>query len=259
MRASELGVHVVRLLEAEARFWGSAAPASKIVELPGVLASVVNATPDRSMFNWVICNDNQALKQNYDELARIYDAAGVRAWTVWLEPNNHELPAFLAERGHKLDASPVSMAAELSKLSLSDASDLDWEETKDLPLLADLNDQAYGFPPPAFTAALLNWGIDPAWRGYVARKRGRVQAGLLCWDSPAGDCGISGVATLPEARGAGLATRLLSQVLREAQQRGRTTTSLQASSKGRSVYARLGYQELGTMSMWEHRVPNPAA
>jgi GNAT superfamily N-acetyltransferase len=77
----------------------------------------------------------------------------------------------------------------------------------------------------------------------------------MTYESSDGDCGVSAVATLPEARGGRIASRLLSVALRAAQARGARTTSLQATSKGAPVYTALGYRDLGRMSMWEHRVP----
>jgi hypothetical protein len=54
-------------------------------------------------------------------------------------------------------------------------------------------------------------------------------------------------------RPGGIATRLLAVALEQARGRGMTTTSLQASGKGKPVYARLGYRDLGPMTMWERR------
>ena len=56
------------------------------------------------------------------------------------------------------------------------------------------------------------------------------------------DCLIVWVATLPEHRGQGLASRLLQAALEEARGRGLRTSSLQASMLGRGVYERLGYR-----------------
>lgn len=177
------------------------------------------------------------------------------AFTVWVQPGDEAMQRFLSQQGHKLDSSPISMAAPLSVMTLADPGDLDFEETRDLVALARLNDAAFGFPPPAFEAALQQWGPEPGWRGHLARHQGQLAASVMSWESPEGDLGITGVATLPTAQGTGLATRLLSQVLREAHARGLLTTSLQASPRGRPVYARLGYRDLGTLGMWEHRVP----
>jgi GNAT superfamily N-acetyltransferase len=73
------------------------------------------------------------------------------------------------------------------------------------------------------------------------------------FESGDGDVAVSAVATLPAAQGAGIATRLLAVALGEARRRGAVTTTLQASPKGRPVYAKLGYRELGVMQMWERR------
>jgi GNAT superfamily N-acetyltransferase len=90
---------------------------------------------------------------------------------------------------------------------------------------------------------------------YVARLGGNVVGVMTAYEGENGDCGISAVATLPEARGHGIATRLMAVALRESQQRGCKTTSLQASPLGSEVYASLGYRNLGAMGMWEHRKP----
>jgi len=146
----------------------------------------------------------------------------------------------------------VAMAAEIADLALPDAGELDWAETRDLGLLGRINDSAYGFPPPAFEAVLDHW-VETRWHAYIARLNGVPVGTVRAHLGEDGDCGISGVATLPEARGHGIATRLLAAVLREAQGLGMYTTSLQASPSGAKVYAALGYRELGIMGMWERR------
>jgi hypothetical protein len=47
----------------------------------------------------------------------------------------------------------------------------------------------------------------------------------------------------------------MSHALLEARGRGCTTTSLQATMRGRPVYQRLGYRDIGAMHMWERRRP----
>jgi GNAT superfamily N-acetyltransferase len=257
MDDAALASRVFTLLQAETRLWATSHPGASAFTRPGLLASVMPATPDRSMFNWVVPDDLAALDGAYTALSAGYAAAGVRAFTVWVQPGDEAMQHFLLQRGHKLDSSPISMAAPLAELTLADAGDLDFDETRDLNALARLNDAAFGLPPPAFAAALQQWGPQAGWRGHLARHQGQLAASVMSWESPEGDLGITGVATLPLAQGTGLATRLLSQVLREARERGLLTTSLQASPRGRGVYAKLGYRELGTLGMWEHRVPAP--
>jgi predicted acetyltransferase len=68
-----------------------------------------------------------------------------------------------------------------------------------------------------------------------------------------GDCGIYFVATVPEARGRGLASALLRQTLVEARDRGCATSSLQATAAGFPIYERIGYLDAGAIEMWESR------
>jgi hypothetical protein len=39
----------------------------------------------------------------------------------------------------------------------------------------------------------------------------------------------------------------------DARERGCTTTSLQATARGKPVYERLGYRDIGAVHMWERR------
>ena len=93
--------------------------------------------------------------------------------------------------------------------------------------LAQLNDAAYGTAPDMSRALRSLPGVVL----YVARADGRP-VGCLGTHDLDGDCCILYVATAPEARGRGLAGRLMSLALHEARERGATTTSLQATKMG---------------------------
>jgi ribosomal protein S18 acetylase RimI-like enzyme len=230
----------------------------RVLTLPGVVAGINPAAPDRSLFNGVAYESPDALRTHYDTIAAAYEAAGVRAWTVWVRPGDTSTPAFLASRNHQFDYDPVAMAAHIRDLRLPARGDLDWEETDDLRTVGIINDAAFGFPPPAFAAVFDRWP-NRRWRGYLARMDNRPVSALLTCDTADGDCSITAVATLPDYQGRGLATRLMAAALRQAQARGMTSTSLQASPSGAGVYARLGYGELGRMPMWERRTPSADA
>ena len=73
-----------------------------------------------------------------------------------------------------------------------------------------------------------------------------------------GDAEVNFVATVPEARGRGLAGALMTRALADARERGRLTTTLVATKLGRPVYERMGYRPLGTVQMWERRRPGGA-
>ena len=110
-----------------------------------------------------------------------------------------------------------------------------------------LNDEAYG-TPGSFTRALER--LEPR-EGLYAYAAG-PGACLMTVDRE-DDCSIWLVATVPSARGQGLASALMAHALADAKERGCTTSTLQATDRGRPVYERLGYRSLGEIQMWERR------
>lgn len=244
------------LVKYEIALFGESAASSELLVFPGVVACVNPGTPDRSLFNGAIADSRAELLEAYPALEARYASRGVRAFMVWCDRGDEALARELGARGHVLDARPEAMAGEISQLSLPPVGDLDWYETRDPRVLAELNDRAYGYSGQAFGAAIARL-TDPRWRAYVARAGGADCCCALTYESELGDCGISAVATAPEARGQGLASRLLSVAIAAAAERGARTSSLQATKKGRDVYARLGFRALGPIEMWERRAPAP--
>lgn len=253
---SELGLCVERCLEGEVRMFGGGSPGARVLELPGIVAGITPATPDRSLFNSVYYGDSRALAAAWSQLELAYASAGVRAWTVWLRPEDVALAAELGRLGHVLDGRVIGMAAAIEELTLPGPGDLEWSLASDCGEVGALNDASYSLAPPAFAAAVQSFAgaaMPAGLRAYVARQSGRI-AGCLCThDEPGELLGVSLVATVPEARGQGLASRLLAVALRQAAERGLRHTALVASSLGRGVYARLGYREVSRFEMWERR------
>jgi GNAT superfamily N-acetyltransferase len=255
MTNEELHRRVVDLLVHQTRLFGGASEGSHVVEREGVIASIVPVAPDRSLLNGIVPNDAASLRRAYAELRALYEGAGVRAFTCWIDSVDVESRDFLEKQGHVLDARPRAMAAPIAELSLDLDETLDWRETDDLALIGALNDRAYGVPPPAFAAGLSRWPKDRgSWRAHLARHEGIDAATVMTFDAPNRDCGVVAVCALPEARGHRLATRLLSRALFEGKARGMTTTSLQSTTMGRPLYEKLGYRDLGELQMWELRV-----
>lgn len=234
-------------------FWRilTAAKSARAFERPGLLAAIVPATPERSVFNSVIYDDAEALAAARDELDEIYTDAGVRAWTVWVPETDAVSARMLDEAGHRLDAAPRAMAMELGAVAEPDLSELEWSGRADLVELAAINDVAYDHSPGTFAAGLKGVPRDRLYV-YGARRDGKQVAGLATADV-GDDCAIFFVATLPDARGSGLATALMRRALWEAQERGCTSTTLQSTKAGRPVYERVGYRDLGALQMWEKR------
>jgi len=244
---------VQRCLQNEVRFFGTGAPGSRVLELPGVLAGVVPAAPERSLFNAVVYDSGAELIAAYDTVARAYRDAGVRAWTVWLQPDDRETARALEARGHKLDGQPAGMVVNLAEAQFDPIGPLEVSIDWDFDVIAALNDAAYPLPPAC--RSVLVAPRARGWKTYAVRGEGRPLAALCAHACGDGLLGISAVATLPEARGQRLASRLLSLALRDARERGFTHSALVASSAGRGVYSRLGYQDAGVREMWELRAP----
>ena len=231
---------------------GEGGESARIEERDGLLASIVPAAPERSVFNSVIYEEPKALEGALDELAGAYEDAGVLAWTVWVPESDRVSAALVKAAGHRLDASPRAMELELAELADPEPGDLDWSDRGSPESLMRINDAAYGYERGTFARGL---GSPPegAYELYEARLDGEVASVLGTMDHGR-DCGVYWVATLPGARGGGLAGRLLHLAVAAARDRGCRTSTLQSSGAGFSVYSRLGYRETGTLEMWERRL-----
>jgi ribosomal protein S18 acetylase RimI-like enzyme len=230
------------------RLLGGASPAAQVVERSSVLAAVVPAAPDRSVVNSVAYDRAADLEQALPELAEIYEAAGVRAWTVWVPHFDTAAAEVLRGAGHVLDADPEAMAMELAALAVP-RPDLDLQSDPELATVGRINDAAYTVGGNSFERALKT---APGLHLYVTTQEGRPVCCATGHDHDR-DFSVTFVATLPEARGRGLAGRLLALALHDARERGCTTTSLQATKMGQPIYERLGYRGLGPVQMWERR------
>jgi GNAT superfamily N-acetyltransferase len=234
------------------RLIGRSSEGAHVIELDGVMGSVCPRVPERSLPNSVVYESQEALVAALPELARRYDEACIDAWTVWTPEHDTDAAAALEEAGHALDADPAGMTMALANLAEPEA-ELDHRTGDDLtPVVASINDRAYPFegtPFSDFTA-----GQPPGvMRDYVAYLDGEPVAALAILPVD-GDASVWDVATLPEARGRGLAGRLLHRALWDARSEGCDMSSLQATKLGEPVYERLGYRSHGALQMWERRV-----
>jgi GNAT superfamily N-acetyltransferase len=152
---------------------------------------------------------------------------------------------FLASRGHLHDANPASMALDLA--SFEPTPELPSWERATPEQLGAINDAAYPWKDGSLERAS-RAAVSPDFHLYVAED-----AAVLAIHDCDGDAGVFWVATLPEARGRGLAGGLLSVAMLEARERGCDISTLQATRAGEPVYARIGYQTFGSIGMWEKR------
>jgi GNAT superfamily N-acetyltransferase len=248
----ELRRRAVEGVRAEVEAFGGAAPGSRLIRRPGLLASVVPASPQRSLFNSVWYEDPDALAKGIEALAAAYEASGVAAWTVWVPDEDRATARLLAARGHAMDAAPRAMAMELAALpAVPDAPAGIEPGPGDPASAAALNDRAYGLERDGFRAGLAG-ETAIHWHGAFA---GAVPVCCVGTIAVGDDCCVTGVATPPEHRGRGIASWLLSRALAEARRGGARTASLQATKVGTPIYERLGFVDLGFVEMWEMRRP----
>jgi GNAT superfamily N-acetyltransferase len=235
-----------------ARLTGAGSDTSAVIERDGVVASVCPAVPHASIVNSVGYREAGALAASLDELARAYDEAGVRAWTVWVPDDDREAATLLESAGHRLDATPTAMIMELAALPEIEDDDLDWDANASPAAVAEINDHAYNAPAGMFAAAISRFGEMDGLRLYQARIDGEPACVLGTYDN-GDDCEVYLVATRAEHRGQGLARRLMHRALLEAKERGQAISNLQATKLGYPVYARLGYEPICKLEMWERR------
>jgi GNAT superfamily N-acetyltransferase len=251
MDRDELRRRVIDGVVGEIELFGGSSERSSVVRMPGVVASVVPATPERSIFNSAVATGADALAATLDRLEAIYADAGVRAWTVWVPDDDRASATLLAERGHVLDGAPRAMALELAELRPRHPAEGIEVVSGETPMLGPVNDRAYGIEGPGWATALdaePEIAVDTA----VALAGGEAAACAAVLDRDDDAC-VTAVATLPEHRGRGLAGALISRLLAAAAGRGVRTASLQASRAGAPVYGRLGFADVGFIELWERR------
>lgn len=217
----------------------------------GVLAAIVPATPDRSVFNSVFYRRGESLLEHLDEIAVAYDDAGVRAWTVWVPENDKLVADALEAAGHELDAEPRDMAMALGDLRTPDPDpELEIVEREDYEALARINEVAYGYPEGEF--GVVEATKVPGLRTYFGKLDGKPMC-VIAIAPFRSDAIVVWVAVLPEARGRGISGRVLARGLEDAREAGLQTTTLQSTQLGYPVYEKLGYRDFGTVQMWERR------
>jgi len=239
------------------RLIGGASRGARALERNGVLAAVVPAAPERAVVNAVLYRNADGLEAAYDEVAAAYGAIGAK-WTVWVRAGDDAAAALLERRGHQLDAQPWAMGRRLDGVERPPADALaGWTADGALADVGQINDRSYTFGTDSFSRALRELP-DGAAHVYVAREgdgdgegRGGAPAGCLLVLDHDGNSEIQMVAVVPEARGKGIANKLLGHALADAAERGNRTATLIATPLGYPVYERAGFEPLERVSMWE--------
>jgi GNAT superfamily N-acetyltransferase len=246
--------HVLDSLGNYHRLVCAATPTARLLEQQGVVAAVVPAMRERSA-NAVVYKRTSALVAALDELAATYDEAGVDAWIVWVPAADGDARKLLKRAGYRLHPNFTAMARELRRFQRPVNIALEnWTAAGDPAVMAAIADPDGWLLGPAFTRAFYSLPQGSA-RIYLGSLDGEPASCLMTRDED-GNCAVDLVATLPEARGQGLASSLLAQALADAAERGCVTTTLVSTRMARSVYERLGFRALCPLQQWERRHPS---
>jgi ribosomal protein S18 acetylase RimI-like enzyme len=245
------GMLRTRLWEGFARLQvllGGHAGPGRVIEREGLVASVVPAAPDSPTLNAAVAIDPDAGPRHLAELRRSYEHAQIRRWGVWLDGGATEAAEQLTRAGMLVSASSPGMGALLDHATTHPD---DEPHTADLATVGRVNDLAYGNFDGRLERTLtpLPNGVLSAYRADYDGQPAAVALAL----HHNHDCGVSFVATIPQARRQGLATAVMRQALRDAIAKGCTTTTLQATDVGERLYENLGYRRLCAMQLWELR------
>ena len=246
-------------LEANYRLFSKGAPANRFIDFDGLGALVVPPKPEARdvstraatsfVLNSVLCRDSAPLARCLDELREVYEAAGARAWTVWIARGDERAAALMKRAGHEVASTPTAMGLELARFSEPAQAQLEWTREADVDVIVELLDIANGWEETRPWAHALRALPEGSCRVYMASIAGRPVSGVLTHDHE-GDASIGGMATLSCARGSGLATALLARALVDARDRGCETSTLQSTPLAVPLYERLGYRQLAALEGW---------
>jgi GNAT superfamily N-acetyltransferase len=220
-----------------------------VIDGPGYVASVVPAAPESPTLNAMVALEPEQAVLALPDLAERWRGARVRRWGIWLDPAARDVIRSLQRSGLTMTAGAPGMGAPLDAVPLPDRNG--GIPRADLSTVGRVNDLAYGNVDQRLERTLspLPPGVL---RGYQVELGGTPAAVALALHNGE-DCGVSFVATVPNARRRGLATLVMHGALLEARASGLTTTTLQATDAGERLYRSLGYRRLCDMQLWERR------
>ena len=223
------------------RLLGEQLPGARVIEGDGWVGSHVPAARNASLLNSVVpLDDPPKLARALEHIEDEYGPE--QKWGVWCDRRDGQTEGFLESAGLVLDSRPVGQGAVLAELEHLDDQQA---EPIEPATLGAVNEAAYGFNDGRFAdllrhlTGLVAYGVE-----------GKAVAAYVAHGS---DAHVTFVATHPDHRRQGLATRALRAALNHAKQQGLETTTLCASPKGAGVYRAMGYRDLCPVALWEKR------
>jgi GNAT superfamily N-acetyltransferase len=207
-----------------------------VIRLPGAAAAVFPDEPERRIYNNAVLERELASADRAYAVAAVeetYAKADVGRFAVWAHETDVATRADLERRGYRIDESTRAMGMSLNDVRVPrpeiELGPADWDEHR----------RTLGLP-----SGLLE-GVDRSVvHVLVACIHGENVATAVAVDHE-GDCGIYNVGTLEHARRRGLATALIALHVHEALARGCRTASVQSTPMAESVYAAVGFRDLG--------------
>jgi ribosomal protein S18 acetylase RimI-like enzyme len=229
---------------------GGSARHGFVLERPGLVASVVPSAPDSPALNAAVAIDPHAAPEALQELQDRYTRAKVRRWAIWVDGAARDVTADLKRQGLAVASASPGMGASLDDLPL-DLTTANPRPNASLKTVGRVNDLAYGNVDSRLERTLTTLK-EGTLRGYRADLNGAPAAVALALHHGE-DCGVSFVATVPQARRHGLATQVMRAALADARDQHLTTITLQATELGERLYHQLGLRRLSPMELWERR------
>jgi len=234
-------------LVAQIELFGVYAPHSMLIEHHNMVASAVPSV-ESSLVNAALSRDPTEPPHELADLRHHFCDAGARKWGVWVAGDDARGAAIARAHGLRLDSTPTAMVALLDDVPAAAPC-----EAPALATVGAVNDAAYGTTEPRFGEPIS--GLPSSVRTYGARARdGTIGAVAIAYDHGNDDTAVWFVATRPEAQRQGLGRQVLAALLRDAEQRGNRTASLQSSAAARRLYTSLGFTAVGEVHLYEERL-----
>ncbi|HEX6023080.1 MAG TPA: GNAT family N-acetyltransferase [Solirubrobacter sp.] len=229
---------------------GGSAKHGFVITKPGLVASVVPSAPDSPALNAAVAIEPQTALEHLEELEVRYGDAGVRRWAIWVDGSARAVTSELRYAGMAIASASPGMGAVIDDLKI-DLTTANPTPNASLSVVGRVNDLAYGNVDSRLERTLTTLE-EGTLRGYKADLNGAPAAVALALHH-GDDCGISFVATVPQARRHGLATQVMRSALADARAHNLTTITLQATELGERLYHQLGLKRLSPMELWERR------
>jgi ribosomal protein S18 acetylase RimI-like enzyme len=229
---------------------GGCALQGSVIERDGLVASIVPSAPDSPALNAAVAIEPDAAPGALPELEDHYRSAGVRRWAIWVDGGSRDVTDQLRDAGLAIASASPGMGASIEELEL-DLTATNGTPNAGLRTVGRVNDLAYGNVDARLERTLTTLE-EGTLRGYRADLNGAPASVALALHH-GGDCGMSFVATVPQARRHGLATQVMRSALADARRNELGTVTLQATQLGERLYQTLGLRRLGPMELWERR------